>query len=1256
MLRVTLPGDVATGTDDLQGALARLRFLADAGATLASSLSLETTLRNIARLSVPFLADWCIVYLADDDGAIRRIAMEHAEGSGDAIAEEVQARFAIDPTARAGVPHVMRTGTSIFEPAATAAHLSVDVLDPAGLERTLAPLGITSWICVPLKARERTIGAISFVSTTPERPYDELDLALAEEVARVAALAVDNARIHGDVEEQRGRSDDALSMLDALLAGSPIGIAFLDTDLRYVRVNPALAKLKGSPQEIFIGKHPRDVVPALGPTIERNLSTVMASGAPLTGVRLEGDLPGGHRHLEATYYPVRSADGQMVGVGEVVMDRTRHQALEDERERVLALERRARAAAERSRDLLAALQRVTSVLARDLTVGEVARTVVDAAVHALGAGMGMLALIDGDELRIVGWKGYADELMERWRTFPLSAELPLSECVRDGRVLLIGSREERDLRYPALSDEKMRHPSAACLPLLSEGKAIGGVAVSFSSERAFDEEERLFMLALGETCGQALERAHLLEAERAARRAADESREQMEFLASASAVLGSSLDYEETLRQVAALVVPRLADWCAVHLVEPDGSIRAITVAHADPSKTEWIAEMQRRYPPDPDAPHGAAAVIRTGQPELYPQITDDLLERVARDPEHLQLLRSLGFRSGLAVPLEAEGRTLGAITLVAGATIDPYTEADLTFALALAARAGQAIQNARLFEETQRARADLGFSNALLRSQHEATVDGILVIGANGVVLSCNKRFTEMWGIPEEDLRTLPRELTFQRALDQLADPDPFRARRNHLEAHPLESARGEIELVDGRTFEHWTAPLLGDDGEVLGRAWYFRDISQHKEAERVLSDSKRRADFLAEASAILASSLDHRAFLRGLADAAVRWVADWCVIDVLERDGFVERLAIGSNEIAMQPVLSRLGAFRREPLGQGQDRGAHRVIQTGQWEFQPEILDEWLVEEARGEDAYLEFLRAQRLRSAICVPMIARGKTLGAITIVATGANRFGAADLAFARELGARAGAALDNARLFEDRAYIARTLQKSLLPHSLPHVEGLELAAAYHAAGEAFEVGGDFYDVFQLGRECVAVIGDVCGKGPDAAATTALTRHTLRASAVTARKPSKVLRALNDAMLRAESPFCTVALARIRATLDGARVWLACGGHPMPLVVNPNGEVGAIGAPGTILGCFDAPTLRDELVILARGDLLVLYTDGVTEARAPDGDPFGEERLHATLAGLAGRTAAEVATAVAETALEHQAGDARDDIAVLVVRVT
>ncbi|MGI8632101.1 MAG: SpoIIE family protein phosphatase [Solirubrobacterales bacterium] len=243
-------------------------------------------------------------------------------------------------------------------------------------------------------------------------------------------------------------------------------------------------------------------------------------------------------------------------------------------------------------------------------------------------------------------------------------------------------------------------------------------------------------------------------------------------------------------------------------------------------------------------------------------------------------------------------------------------------------------------------------------------------------------------------------------------------------------------------------------------------------------------------------------------------------------------------------------------------------------------------------------------------------------------------------------------------------VASTLQQSLLPPSLPEVPSLQLAARFHAASEALEVGGDFYDVFSLAEPTWTVaIGDVAGKGADAAAVTSLARHSIRAGALGRRSPSAVLRTLNSVMSSGDSDrLCTALCANLTPLPHGGiELEAASAGHPRPLLVRTDGSCEWLECGGLMLGVEPEVQLDDVRGVLSPGDALVLYTDGITEARSPSGRSyedrfFGAERLQQAACRLAGGTAEEIAAGIEEAVLGFERGALADDIALLVLRAT
>jgi GAF domain-containing protein len=340
------------------------------------------------------------------------------------------------------------------------------------------------------------------------------------------------------------------------------------------------------------------------------------------------------------------------------------------------------------------LARVTSELG---AAEDMAAVVVAAVTHvadAIRAATATLMVVEGDHLVIVGGHGLQPGTGESWGSFPLDHDNPASETARTGEAILIGDAVTVEYRYPSLAGWMPAGRSLIDLPLGRGTAPIGVIGLTFEDGWLPGPSELDFLTTFADACGQAIRRLQASER-------ADIARQKLTFLAMASAELAGSLDYRTTLSRVAQLTVPTLADWCAVQIVEDDG-LQTLAVAHADPEKVAWAWELERRYPPLQDAPTGAPNVMRTGVSELYEVITDEMLAAGARDEDHLRLSRELHLRSAMVVPLTTRGRTLGVITLIRAETGRPYTPADLSEAEDLGRRAAMAIDNARLYGETE--------------------------------------------------------------------------------------------------------------------------------------------------------------------------------------------------------------------------------------------------------------------------------------------------------------------------------------------------------------------------------------------------------------------------------------------------------------------------------------------------------------------------------------------------------------------------
>jgi PAS domain S-box-containing protein len=496
-----------------------------------------------------------------------------------------------------------------------------------------------------------------------------------------------------------------------------------------------------------------------------------------------------------------------------------------------------------------------------------------------------------------------------------------------------------------------------------------------------------------------------------------------------------------------------------------------------------------------------------------------------------------------------------------------------------------------------------------------------------------------------------------------------------------PLEEAEGPTpsaarELVQpGSPAEAWAFPIVAasapvgavvlvfetDPVEDVGREDFLltigRQVGQALARARAYDaeqEAVARVRLLSEASEMLGSSLDYEETIARVANAAVPGFADWCSVELLDADGQLHSLAVAHTDPAK--VEMARGLRERFPPDLDAPSGIGAVIRTGAPELVPTIAPALIEAFAEENPDMADPVRSLQLESLMTVPLIARGRLLGAMSFVSGGSGRhFTEDDLSLAIDLARRAASAIDNARLFEDRNRVAETLETSLRPPSLPVIPGIDPGARYRPAGTGSEVAGDFYDVFRGDRrDWFAVVGDVSGKGVEAAAVMALARYTVRTAALGRSRPSEILRILNEALLRSSSDrFCTATLLRIRPGAEGVRVTVSSGGHPRPLILRSDGRVEDVDADGTLLGMFESPTLRDVEVELAHDDVVIAYTDGVVEERRGE-EFFGEDRLREVLRRCPRRPAADVADCIVSAVEDFGREAPADDIAILALR--
>jgi serine phosphatase RsbU (regulator of sigma subunit) len=421
----------------------------------------------------------------------------------------------------------------------------------------------------------------------------------------------------------------------------------------------------------------------------------------------------------------------------------------------------------------------------------------------------------------------------------------------------------------------------------------------------------------------------------------------------------------------------------------------------------------------------------------------------------------------------------------------------------------------------------------------------------------------------------------------------------------------------------------------------WYLRD-------ETALTAERARTEFLAEAARRLSASLHQGRCVRTTIELAVAHLADAAVV-VLPADqrrcawmrlvtgGAIEEDAFLEGRTAEVPgLVEALGGFPPIP---SRWLDAHQV-------------PDWLLPDDLGTVGAL-----------LVTPLPGNAEPAGALVLARRGARAtFTPEDEVLARIFAARAGAAISAAALYREQVDTTAILQADLLPPELLQPDGVELVGSYQAAEDALRIGGDFYDVFgptERSDETVITLGDVCGKGPEAAVLTGKVRQTLRALRLVEATPEKMLRVLNQALLQSgrQHRFVTMVVGAISPPEHGrVRLRLATGGHPPPLVLRADGRVEAAPVSGTLIGAVPQTVVRPATVELAPGELCLLYSDGLTEARGgPTGqEQYGEQRLRDALASCAGMIGATAVERVRQLVSDWVHGGIRDDIAMLAVR--
>jgi serine phosphatase RsbU (regulator of sigma subunit)/PAS domain-containing protein len=565
---------------------------------------------------------------------------------------------------------------------------------------------------------------------------------------------------------------------------------------------------------------------------------------------------------------------------------------------------------------------------------------------------------------------------------------------------------------------------------------------------------------------------------------------------------------------------------------------------------------------------------------------------------------------------------------------------------------------------------ASLSAERGLLRAVFQNAPAPLFLLEPDGTIRRANARAGDVIGAPPgyatgrllTAFVDLPSRAAVQSQLAAAARTGTARQADCKLlsAAGPVDATMtaNVVTLPDGsRLLVVTVAELPGGPGSPLARERDGEDtapvtgIPRPEGAAGAVQTMTRRMDTVTAVTRLLLdnSTFSEAVTLQRCARLLAGDIASWVIVDVERADRLRRQFVIGPHDEA-QEDLARTARAVDPQAGTvpAQVHSAGRSVVLAHAD-DPEILG------TTPDGAPLLMLLG--VTSLLSVPISDGTTSYGVLTLGRRATEgRFEIAELGLAQELGEHLGVAIRVDRMFRHRSAVAEALQSSLLPARLPDIEGLDLSAAYVPAGEGLEVSGDFYDVFPVQGGWAITVGDVCGKGQEAAAMTAAARHAIRVIAHWSPDPVETLAKVNEVILAGdyEDRFVTVKLAYLRWDGDRVHVVLASAGHPGPVVVRPDGRVEVLSGGSLPLGLFpDAEPERTELE-LGPGDLLFFYSDGVTEARSADMRYF-EERLADELAGLAGRSAAETTRMIQSLVASFSADDLRDDVTILVAKV-
>jgi serine phosphatase RsbU (regulator of sigma subunit) len=462
---------------------------------------------------------------------------------------------------------------------------------------------------------------------------------------------------------------------------------------------------------------------------------------------------------------------------------------------------------------------------------------------------------------------------------------------------------------------------------------------------------------------------------------------------------------------------------------------------------------------------------------------------------------------------------------------------------------------------------------------------------------------------------------------------------------------ARATVTGADTFLDEHDGRQLRGRrhqlDADHYG--WYLRDCTEELERAGALTAERARTAFLAEAGRRLSASLHEGRCLRTTVELAVSHLADAAMVVLPPSGRWAQWIRLVADDSAVEEG-SLAEAATVELPGLAEALGGFPPV-SSRW-LDPSQAPAWLLPPSFGE-----------LGALLVTPLPGNAEPAGVLVLARRRPRAgFDDADESLIRTFAARAGAALAAAALYREQVDTTTVLQADLLPPELSQPDGVELIGSLQPSGDTQRIGGDFYDVLPpagVTEHTVVALGDVCGKGPEAAVLTGKVRQTLRALRLVEARPEAMLDVLNQALLLPgrQHRFVTLVVGTVARVEHGrVRLTFASGGHPAPLVLRNDGTVEEVPTSGTLIGVVAPTVFRPATVELAPGELCLLYSDGLPEARggATGTEHYGEQRLHDALAGCRGMPGAAAVERISQLVSDWMRGGIRDDIAMLAVR--